>query len=124
MKQQKGMSTIAAVAAIFLGVILISLLIKLVPVYYEYMVLKNAFNQAAQEVHNQGNLSENRYLHQFRKLFKRQLIVENIKLIDADDVELNESKPKQIILNYEVKKHFIANVSLLIEFNLHQSIKS
>lgn len=109
--RQRGataLGMLSIVAILGLGVFA---LIRLVPLYIEYMAVARAMEQTAKE--NSGG--DQRAL---RTSLSRRWAVEDIKSIDYKDIEIKrEGKGLVMRAWYRAEAPFISNVSLVVDFD-------
>jgi len=113
--KQRGMTFIGmSILVAFLGVVGFGIL-QLVPVYLENMKVVQSVNQVKVELDNTKPDAVS-----IRKALQRRLIVEDLRQIQKDikkDFTIKRSDAGyQLTAKYERRKSYVANVSLLVEF--------
>ncbi len=87
--------------------------IRLTPLYFEYMAVARAMEQTAKE--NKGNPTSP---PQLRTALDRRWTIEDIKSIQPKDIEIKRSGAGYTMrAAYEARAPFVANVSLLVDFD-------
>ncbi len=108
--RQRGataLGMLSIVAILGLGVFA---LIRLVPLYIEYMAVARAMEQTAKE-NAGGNQTA------LRTSLSRRWAVEDIKTIDYKDIEIKrDGKGFVMRASYRAEAPFISNVSLVVDF--------
>lgn len=113
-RQVKGMTVAGFLFVILVIGVVAKLAIPLAPAYFNHYAIKNAMKDLAQE----PNLTKMTKA-KIRDLFQRKLSVNNIQEIKSENLEIEKRADDQewLILNYEVRKHVIANIDAVILFN-------
>ena len=105
--RQKGMSIISL---IFIGLVVVFLMVlgaKLVPALTEYFAIESALNK----IKGEPTVSE------IRKAFDRFAIIDDIKSVDAKDLEITKDADQTVIsYAYTYSIPIIDNVRLVIDF--------
>jgi hypothetical protein len=103
-----GMVTIIAILGLGLyGVI------RLVPVYFEYMAIVRALNQTATEYANNPVSPQ-----ALRISLDRRWTIEDIKTVQPKDIEIKKGAGGyEMRAYYRAEAPFIANVSLVVDFD-------
>ena len=113
--------------ATFLGmVIIVAILgfalyagIRLVPVYMEYMAIVRALDQTAKE-----NANDPTSPQQLRLALDRRWTIEDIKSIEPKDIEIKRASGGFTMrAYYRAEAPFVANVSLVVDFDKSVDVK-
>lgn len=123
MQKQRGMTLIGWVLVIALIGFFATLAIRLVPMYQEYYGVIKVMESMRTEL-KQNNLSKK----QTELLLSRKFDVGYIKSIKGDDIEIlrgkNSAYITKIIIDYEVRKPFIAHIDLIGHFQKEVDVES
>jgi hypothetical protein len=107
--------------ATFLGmVIIIAILgfalyavIRLTPIYLEYMALSRAFEQTAKEYAGNGTNPQ-----ELRVALDKRWTVEDIRSVQPKDIEIKRSPNGHTMrAKYQAKAPFVGNLSLVADFD-------
>jgi hypothetical protein len=107
--------------ATFLGMLIIVAIlgfalyggIRLTPVYFEYMSVVRAMDQTAKEYSGDPTSPQ-----QLRISLTRRWTVEDINSIDSQDIEIKKAANGYTMrANYRAEAPFVANVSLVVDFD-------
>jgi len=106
--------------ATFLGIVTIGAIlglgvyagIRLVPLYMEYFAISRALTQAAETLKDGDSSAAT-----IRAALDRRWTVEDIRTIDSKEVEISKvANGTQLVAAYRAEAPFIANVSLVVDF--------
>ena len=88
--------------------------IRLFPLYMEYMAVARALEQTAEE--NSGNVSSPQAL---RTSLNRRWTIEDIKSLQPEDIEIKKAPKGGYTMRawYRAEVPFVANVSLAVDFD-------
>lgn len=116
MQQQRGMTLIGWVLVLALIGFFATLAIRLVPMYQEYFSVVKVMNQMELE------LKDNQYSKQQVMLYlQRRFDIDYISSVKNDDIEIYRGRETpyvtKIVLDYEVRKPFIAQIDLIGHFH-------
>ncbi len=115
MKNQRGMTLIGWVIVLALIAFFATLAMRLVPMYQEYYGVLQIMNDMKIELQN-NNLSKN----EVQTLLERRFDIGYIHSVEREDVEIlrgkNTAYVTKIIIDYEVRKPFIAHIDLIGHF--------
>lgn len=117
-KKQQGM-TLAGwlIVILFFGCFLTGFF-KLLPIYMQDYEIKAAFNKVINSAETKDQAPE-----QIRDVFSKYLTVNSINSISPDKLIIQEKDNKRSIsLHYEVRKHLVANIDLVVFFDYQESI--
>lgn len=94
--------------------------IRLTPLYFEYMAVSRALEQTAKD-HADGATSPN----ELRSSLDRRWTIEDIKSIQPKEIEIRKSKGGGYLMRawYRAEAPFIANVSLVVDFDKSVEVK-
>ena len=116
MRKQKGASFITWVAGIGVVILLFITFVKLVPLYLEYYAVRSMVEKIAMEP---GIASAN--TQQLRRKVDDYLNVNGLYTLTASAFSVEQvagkSNVRALAVNYEVRKHWIANIDFLTTFN-------
>ncbi len=113
--------------ATFLGmVIIVAILgfalyagIRLVPLYFEYMAVVRAMDQTAKE-----NANDPTSPQELRNALNRRWTIEDIKSVDPKEIEIKRGGSGFTMrAYYRAEAPFIANVSLVVDFDKTVDVK-
>ena len=113
MKKQQGVSLSGLlVASVFLVVIML-LGFKLVPVLLEYQKIQRQFSSIAGDPALRGASGD-----QIRRAFISRAIVDDIKSLSADRIDITKDGNEVVIsADYDVKVQLFRNVSACLDFH-------
>lgn len=109
-----GMLTIVAILgfALYAG-------IRLVPLYFEYMAIVRAMDQVAKDRDGDPTSPQ-----QLRSLLNARWTIEDIKSIDPKEIDIRRSTAGYTMrAEYRAETPFIANVSLVVDFDKSVDVK-
>jgi hypothetical protein len=113
MKRQKGVSLSGLLIAAVLVVVLALLALKVTPVLLEYNTIKRQFRSMAEDPALRGASRE-----QIRRAFIARAMVDDIKSLSAEQVEITkEGNDLVISADYDVKVQLFRNVSACFDFH-------
>jgi hypothetical protein len=113
MRKQQGMTLIGMlIVAGFVGLFVLAG-IRLAPVYIEYMAVSKALDSARDELGGTAPTPQN-----IRTLLSRRFDVDDVTSITAKDVDIARiSDGYKVQAKYQAQAAYIANVSLMAEFD-------
>jgi len=116
MQKQRGMTLIGWVLVLALIAFFATLAIRIVPMYQEYYGVIKIMESMRNEL-KQNNLSKN----QVELLLERKFDTGYISSVKKENMEIlrgkNSAYITKIILDYEVRKHFMAQIDLVGHFH-------
>jgi hypothetical protein len=93
--------------------------IRLVPLYFEYMAVVRAMDQTAKE-----NANDPTSPQELRNALNRRWTIEDIKSIDPKEIEIKRgSNGFTMRAYYRAEAPFVANVSLVVDFDKSVDVK-
>jgi Tfp pilus assembly major pilin PilA len=115
MKNQRGMTLIGWVIVLALIAFFATLAMRLIPMYQEYYGVLQIMNDMEIELKN-NNLSKN----EVETMLSRRFNIGYIHSVTKDDIEIlrgkNSAYITKVVIDYEVRKPFIAHISLVGHF--------
>lgn len=115
MKNQRGMTLIGWVIVLALIAFFATLAMRLVPMYQEYYGVLQIMNDMEIELKN-NNLTKN----EVETLLMRRFDIGYIQSVDKEDIEIlrgkNTAYITKVVIDYEVRKPFIAHIDLIGHF--------
>lgn len=115
MKNQRGMTLIGWVIVLALIAFFATLTMRLVPMYQEYYGVLQIMDSMKNELRN-NNLSKN----QVELLLYKKFDTGYIKSVKRENIEIlrgkNTAYITKIVIDYEVRKPFIAQIDLIGHF--------
>ncbi len=112
-KNQQGYSLFSFVFIMTLLFIVISLTIKIAPVYLNHSKVVGMLEQLKQEAH-----VEKKTETEIKSSLSKRININNIDDVTQNDISLNrQGNAFKVLINYEVVRQIYGNVSVLIEFN-------
>lgn len=116
MQKQRGMTLIGWVLVLGLIAFFATLAIRIVPMYQEYYGVIKIMESMRNEL-KQNNLTKN----QVELLLERKFDTGYISSVKKENMEIlrgkNSAYITKIILDYEVRKHFMAQIDLIGHFH-------
>ena len=123
MKHQRGMTLIGWVIVLALIAFFVTLAIRLVPMYQEYYGVVQIMEDMKTELRN-NNLSKN----EVQTLLSKRFNIGYISSVERDDVEVfrgkNTAYVTKIVIDYEVRKPFFAQIDLVGHFHKEIDVKN
>lgn len=111
-KQQQGMTAIGWLIVLMLIGFIALIVLKITPVYTEYFTVVSSMESLKQENLTGMDQSE------IKKLLQRRFEVNDVRRVSKDDIEISKTRGSTTVrVSYEAKEKFVANVSLLLEFD-------
>ncbi len=111
-KHQQGVTAIGWVIILMLIGFFALIVLKITPIYTEHYTIVSSLESLEQE--NIGSKSRG----EIRKMLTKRFDINNIRGIHPDDIEIDKTRGVTTVrVAYEVKEKFVANVSLLLEFD-------
>jgi hypothetical protein len=112
MKQQRGLG-FASLLLLLVSIVFVAIVgMKLVPAYIEYFTIKKAIAGIVQS----GDL-RSATVGDVRKSFQRRADVDDIKAVEARDLEITKQGDEVVIgFAYEKRVPLFYNISVLIDF--------
>jgi len=112
-KNQQGFSLFSFVFIITLLFIVISLTVKIAPVYLNHSKVVGMLEQLKQEAH-----VEKKTETEIKSSLSKRININNIDDVTQNDISLNrQGNAFKVLINYEVVRQIYGNLSVLIEFN-------
>ncbi|MBI4357631.1 MAG: DUF4845 domain-containing protein [Gammaproteobacteria bacterium] len=113
MTSQKGILYIRQTGLILVVAFLVLLGYRLVPVYFEYITVKNVV-LAMDQLPGMDEKSERKWTAELQKQFD----INNISRIRAKDLEIDKQESHVTVgLQYEVRENLLFNIDLMVSFN-------
>lgn len=112
-RQQAGASTIAILIAVLFFGSLLTLVIKLGPVYLDDYTIQEAL-EGLRDTDNLAAMNR----REVRTLINKRLSVNNVSSLDTENVEIAQDGSRVLItVNYEVRTNIVANVDAVVRFS-------
>lgn len=112
-RQQAGASTIAVLIAVLFFGSLLTLVIKLGPVYLDDYTIQEAL-EGLRDTDNLATMNR----REVRTLINKRLSVNNVSSLDSENVEITQDGERVLInVNYEVRTSIFANVDAVVSFS-------
>jgi hypothetical protein len=112
-KNQQGLAFIPLVFTVTLLFIVISITVKIAPVYLNHSKVVAMLEQLKQEAHGEKKTES-----EIKSSLTKRININNIDDITQNDISLNrQGNAFKVLINYEVVKPIYGNLSVLIEFN-------
>ena len=110
---QKGITLSGLIIAGFVLVLFVSTGLKLIPAYIENADIQKVFN----EVSNDPAMQK-ASLNDIRLAYVRRASIDNIRAINAEDIDVDTSSGKPVLsASYFVKIPLAGNISFYLDFN-------
>ncbi|OEY98034.1 DUF4845 domain-containing protein [Acinetobacter qingfengensis] len=111
LKKQRGVSYIGIFIGILLAALALKIMIAIWPAYWDDRIINSEIEKSLQ------NLSKTKNSERFKQDLISRLSINNIQDIDLDKVlNVDDSDGITIKKDYEVRKHFIGNIDLVLTF--------
>jgi hypothetical protein len=114
LKQQRGVGMVTLALYFIVGGIVVLLGLKLTPFYIEYGTVKRVIADMAKsdEVKN-GTVAE------IRKSFERRSSVDDIKSIQANDLDISKENNETVVTAaWQAKVNLFTGYTLVVDFNV------
>jgi len=113
-KKQQGVTMITIALGLVLLAFFVLIAVTLFPVYMENFNIKSHVARTAQD---SSTKEMNRA--EIKKHLIRKFDIDDVKNVTGDDISINEVEGGgiEIDVEYEVRKHFLGNVDLVISFH-------
>lgn len=123
MKNQRGMTLIGWVIVLAIIAFFATLIMRLLPMYQEYFGVIEVMESMRTEL-KENNLSKN----QVELLLYKKFDTGYIKSVKKDNIEIlrgkNSAYITKIVIDYEVRKHFMAQIDLVGHFTKEIDVES
>lgn len=117
-KKQHGIALTGWLVIILLFGCFLTIFFKILPIYVENYEIKTAFNKVVNNTEVKQQIPE-----QIRETFGKYLGINSVNSVTPDKLIIQEKDNKRSIsLNYEVRKHLVANIDLVVFFGYEESI--
>ena len=115
MHKQRGASFITWVAGLGLVILLFITLVKLAPLYVEYYAVRTMVNDIASDPNSAitNNQQLRRKVNDYLNINSLNMGADNFMLVPVE----GKARTYAIAVNYEVRKHWIANIDFLTLFS-------
>ena len=111
--KQAGISAITLLILTLCIVSALILVVKITPSYMEYFTLESVMDSFAKD-YSGKNISQS----DLRQSLLKRLHVNNIQSVKDIDIRISdESKKTRISIDYDVKRHLIGNIALVMNFS-------
>ena len=109
---QRGMTTISLAVVVIIVVFFITLGIKLVPVYLEHFNVVQSMKSLKEEV--ESGLAAGEII----RLLNSRLEMNDVTSVTKRDITVDrQARGSVVTVAYEVRKHALGNIDLVISFN-------
>ena len=115
-RQQQGFSKLAIMLFIAIGVFVLTVVVRVVPVYIEDFTLSSIIGS----MEDSRPYREAETVGDVRELLRKRIQMENIDGVDADDIAMERDGDRlRLEFSYEVRSPFMGNIDTVIQFD-HQ----
>ncbi|MGM0450033.1 MAG: DUF4845 domain-containing protein [Pseudomonadota bacterium] len=115
-RQQQGFSMLAIMLFIAIGIFVLTVVIRVVPVYIGDFTL----NRIIGSMEDSRPYDEAETVGDVRELLRKRVQMENIDDVDVSDIEMERDGDRLTIrFSYEVRSPFMGNIDTVIQFD-HQ----
>lgn len=109
---QRGMTTISLAVVVIVVVFFLTLGIKLVPVYLEHFNVVQSMKSVKEEVKSGVSSGE------LIKMLNNRLEMNDVTSVTKRDITVDrQARGSVVTVAYEVRKHALGNIDLVISFN-------
>ena len=116
-RSQRGMGAAAFLFLIVLAIVIVTLVMKLGPVYLQYFEIRSIMHNVTE---NPDLLKKGR--HGVMRSIEDRLYLNYIENVTKNDFKLKKAENGyQLSVNYEVREHLLANLDALMTFS-HQVV--
>lgn len=115
MHKQRGAAFITWVAGLGLVILLFLTLVKLIPIYLEFYAVRSMVNDIATEsgMSVVNNQQLRRKVSDYLNVNSLNIALENFMVVPVE----GKANTYALAVNYEVRKHWIANIDFLTAFS-------
>lgn len=112
--RQRGMTFLGALLIIIPIAVVVYAVIRLAPVYLNYMDVARSIDTAASSASSGGTVSPD----EIRNTLEKQFDIEDITFPTVDDIQIRQNGGGWMIeAKYEDTAHLFGNISLLVDFD-------
>lgn len=113
---EEGKSLTSSLIRIFILIVIMLLVIKIAPIYYENYGMRSTLSAINDDINKDlDNLS---YQAEFKKKFERNLEVNQTKNVSVNNLKFVEENNSLVVhLKYDVTEPLIGNIDLLLHFD-------
>jgi hypothetical protein len=113
LQKQKGLTFISWLIIFIMAGFLVYVVLNIIPVYIDHFAI-----EATLESVKQDPLSASKSSRELRDTISKRLDVNNIRHVTRDDIKIVRSgKKTKIQISYEVVRHIVYNISLIMTFD-------
>ena len=116
LRKQLGMGSLEWLVILFVGGILLSTGIKLVPIYIDNMAIKDAFKT----IYSAQNPAKSKpRAADIAELINKKLVTNNIHYLSKDNIAIDYSSGSDMQLNlkYDVRIDVVGNIDAIVSFD-------
>jgi len=119
MQNQRGLSLLGFIFILVLVLFFTYIGIKLVPVYLNHMSLMSEVKAVASEPG-----TANKPPNTIRRDLIRRLNISYVDYVEAQHISIERGDTVQLVVEYEVEKHLIGNIDVIIRFNSAEPLRN
>lgn len=113
-RHQQGMSAIAVLAFIAIGLLLLTCTLKMLPVYAQHWSVQSLFDGLLEEYIQDNNAITK---SEIRSKLAKRLNINQIDVMSIKNVEIDKNAVAYtVIANYEVREPLFANIDVVMIF--------
>ncbi len=110
--RQQGMSMLSALVALSLGIFVVLIGIKMIPVYMENLSVGEVLESVSQDTRSRAMSRA-----QLRDNIMRRLNINGVRDLPKEEIEFERVRQGlEIVIDYEVRKPIAGNVSVVMAF--------
>jgi len=110
--RQQGMSMLSALVALSLGIFVVLIGLKMVPVYLENLSISEVLESVSQDTRSRAMSRA-----QLRDNIMRRLNINGVRDLPKEEIEFERTRQGlEIVIDYEVRKPIAGNVSVVMAF--------
>jgi len=118
LQRQRGVTAIAVILMLAVGAFFVAVVLTLFPIYMEHFSVKSHLKGVKEEA-QASNLTDKDIM----KGLMRRFDIDNVKHVTEDniDIEQTDDGARSVVIEYEVRDHFLANIDIVAKF--HDEVK-
>lgn len=115
LKKQVGLGSLEWLVILFVGGVLLSTGIKLLPIYFDNMAIQDAFQGLYSE---ENPVKSKPRAGDIATVISKKLVTNNIHYLSKDNIEIDYSDDDDMRLNldYEVRVSVVGNIDAVVSF--------
>lgn len=114
LQRQRGMTPIAIILMLAVGAFFVAVVLTLFPIYMEHFSVKSHLKGVKEEAET-SNLTNKDIM----KGLLRRFDIDNVKHVTEDDIDIEPTDDghRSVVIDYEVRDHFMGNIDIVASFH-------